>query len=186
LVRVIGGSAKRHRLKVPRGDGIRPTAARVREALFNILAPVVPGSRFLDVFAGTGSVGIEALSRGAREACFIESNPRALTALKANLDRAVPGAKARVIAGDALRALRRLAAEGMPFDIIFIDPPYGKRYECRALASVAAGHLLAPSGVCIVEIGKETLPVERVDSLVLFRCEKYGDTVLTFYRYEEA
>jgi len=186
LLRIIGGSAKKHRLIVPRGNGIRPTAARVREALFNILAPVVPGSRFLDVFAGTGSVGIEALSRGAREACFIESNPRALSVLRANVAQAVPGAKARVIAGDALRALRRLADEGTPFDIIFMDPPYGKGYERRALECVAAGHLLASGGVCVIEVSKGTLPAERVDSLVLFRCERYGDTVLTFYRYEEA
>lgn len=185
-MRIIGGAAKKRRLKTPHGTGVRPTAARVREALFNILAPVVPGSRFLDVFAGTGSVGIEALSRGAQEACFIESNPRVLAVLRANLAQAVPGTKTRVIAGDAVRALRRLAREKNSFDIIFMDPPYARGYERKALECVSSGRLLAPGGVCVVETRKGTVPVERVGSLALFRCERYGDTVLTFYRYEEA
>ncbi|MEW5761792.1 MAG: 16S rRNA (guanine(966)-N(2))-methyltransferase RsmD [Bacillota bacterium] len=183
-MRILGGSARSRRLTVPRGTTVRATAARVREALFNILAPLVAGSRFLDVFAGTGSVGLEALSRGAGEACFIEANPRVLKVLRANVVRTAPDAAARIIAADALHGLCLLASEGKIFDIIYIDPPYGRGYEQRALEIISSGCLLAPEGVCVVETRKGDIPPERVGALVLYRSKRYGDTVLNFYRYE--
>ncbi len=119
-VRIIGGMLRGSRLAVPDLPGLRPTPSRVRETLFNWLAPVLSGARCLDLYAGSGALGIEALSRGAREACFVESNVRLAEALRANLERLrQPGG--RVIDSDALAFL---AGVPEPFDVVFLDPPY--------------------------------------------------------------
>ncbi|MEW6192657.1 MAG: 16S rRNA (guanine(966)-N(2))-methyltransferase RsmD [Bacillota bacterium] len=183
-MRVIGGSAKRRRLLTPPGRSIRSTADRVKEALFNILAAKTPGARFLDLFAGTGSVGIEALSRGAARVVFVERSPRALTIIRENLRRTGFGDRAVVFAQDALVALSVLGRRGEQFDVIYIDPPYGRGYEAKALAVIGSRGLLAPGGVAISESDcRDNSP--EVENLTLFRRERYGDTVLSFYRAAE-
>lgn len=184
-MRVIAGSAKRRRLLTPTGRSIRPTADRVKEALFNILAVKIPDARFLDLFAGTGSIGIEALSRGAAWVVFVERSPRAVYLIRENLRRTGMNQKSLVLGQDALAALNLLGRRGERFDVIYIDPPYKKGYETKALRSIAGGYLLAPGGLAVCESDcRDELP-EEVDGLVLVRRERYGDTVLSFYRAVE-
>ncbi|MCL6557836.1 MAG: 16S rRNA (guanine(966)-N(2))-methyltransferase RsmD [Firmicutes bacterium] len=185
-MRVIGGLAKRRTLKAPPGRSIRPTAERVKEALFNILAAKIPGARFLDLFAGTGSVGIEALSRGAVQVVFVERSPRALNLIRENLRRTGFSNRALVLAKDALLALNLLQRRGETFDVIYIDPPYGKGYELKALSLIGSSGLLGRGGLVITETDcRDELPGE-VQNLKLFRGERYGDTALSFYCAKES
>lgn len=160
---------------------MRPTADRVKEALFNILGNYVPGCRFLDLFAGTGSIGIEALSRGASMAVFVEANYRHAAIIKENLKVCGFECDARIITAKVTDALRQLAEEGQAFDLIFLDPPYLKDLEAVTLAIIVRYHLLKPAGMVIVESSKRDCPPQSVDSLRLLRTEKYGDTLLSFY-----
>ncbi|MGB9825598.1 MAG: 16S rRNA (guanine(966)-N(2))-methyltransferase RsmD, partial [Desulfofundulus sp.] len=121
-MRVIAGIAKKSRLKIPRGWKGRPTADRVKESLFNILSPLIPGSCFLDLYAGTGNVGIEALSRGAQRVVFVEQDKKAVRVIRDNLVHVGFSERAELLAQDVFLALRQLG--GQSFDVIFLDPPY--------------------------------------------------------------
>ncbi|MEW6448034.1 MAG: 16S rRNA (guanine(966)-N(2))-methyltransferase RsmD [Bacillota bacterium] len=184
-MRVIAGSAKRCKLQTPPGRSIRPTSDRVKEALFNILASKIPNARFLDLFAGTGSIGIEALSRGAAWVIFVERSPRAVSLIRENLRRTGMTHKATVFIKDALTAVNLLGRREDRFDVVYIDPPYKKGYETKALSLIAKRCLLAPGGLAVCESDcREELP-EAIEDLVLMRRERYGDTVLSFYRVKE-
>ncbi|MFQ5655916.1 MAG: 16S rRNA (guanine(966)-N(2))-methyltransferase RsmD [Candidatus Methylomirabilales bacterium] len=179
-MRVIAGTSKGRRLKVPKGKGVRPTSDYLRETLFDILGPSVCGTRFLDLYAGSGAVGIEALSRGGDEVVFLEQDPACLRVLRKNVEAAGFGER-RVVAGDVLRLLPRLVRQGERFDIIFLDPPYGSRLAERTLDIVASGDLLRPGGIVIVEhFAKEPLP-PRFGHLTRVREKAHGQTVLSFY-----
>ncbi|MDI6709177.1 MAG: 16S rRNA (guanine(966)-N(2))-methyltransferase RsmD [Thermoanaerobacterales bacterium] len=182
MLRIIGGSARGRRLKGPPEGSARPTSDRVREALFNILAPWVPGSRFLDLFAGSGAVGLEALSRGAARAVFVEANPRVAAVLQANLSATGLGPKAEVYRNSFERALADLAAGGESFDLVFIDPPYRRGLEDAALRALCQYNLLAPGGMAVAESDRTHLPPAEIAGLALWRRERYGDTTLSFYR----
>lgn len=179
LLRIIGGTARGRRLAGPGGLSLRPTAQRVREAFFNIVAPVVAGGVFLDLFAGTGCMGIEALSRGAGEAHFVEDHPAAAGLIRHNLELAGLAGRAWVHRADVGRWLA--AAQVRPCDLIFIDPPYGRGQAVQAVAGVARVGMLAPGGLAVAETDRrEDLPV-KVGNLVLTRRERYGDTLLSFF-----
>ena len=184
-MRVTGGADRGRRLAAPRGLRTRPTAERVREALFDIFGPAVRGARVLDLFAGTGAVGIEALSRGAARGVFVERDREALRALRANLAALrVSRERARVVAGDALAALSNLAATETPFDLVFLDPPYEGALVHRALAALARGALLCPGGRVVVQHFAKT-PVPTVTGLVIDgEARRFGETTLTFFRAE--
>ena len=179
-MRVIAGAAKGRRLKVPKRGGVRPTSEYLREALFDILGSSIRDANFLDLYAGSGAVGIEALSRGAAEVVFLEQDPTCLQVLRENVE--MTGLRnRRVVAGDVLRALPRLIRQGGKFDIIFVDPPYGTDLAMRTLDVLARGDLLRPSGLVIVEhFTKEPLP-ERIGHLCRTREKLHGQTVLSFY-----
>jgi 16S rRNA (guanine966-N2)-methyltransferase len=176
-MRVIAGRFKGRRLKVPTWDGLRPTSDKLRETLFNILAPRVPGARVLDGYAGTGAVGIEALSRGAAHVTFVDSDRRATALIAQNvalcgIDRDYTIARLAVES-----ALRRLPADDL-LDIIVLDPPY----EATGIGDVleaAAGHL-APSGILVLERATRREP-EPAGALTRVRDVKSGDSSLTFY-----
>ncbi|HRX69630.1 MAG: 16S rRNA (guanine(966)-N(2))-methyltransferase RsmD [Candidatus Competibacteraceae bacterium] len=138
-LRIIGGQWRSRRLEFPDLPGLRPTPDRVRETLFNWLAPVLPGARCLDLFAGSGALGIEALSRGAAEVVFVERQPLAVRALRNNLDR-LSASNARV---DPLDALTWLRPSGTPFDIVWLDPPFGEGLLEPACALLEQGGWLA-------------------------------------------
>lgn len=181
-MRVIGGSRRGMKLRTAPGRDTRPTADRVKEALFNIIAADVPGARVLDLFAGSGALGIEALSRGASAAIFVERAPQALAALRANLAHTRLQEAATVVAGDVFRALNKLARSGARFDLVLADPPYAAALGARCLQELAAGDLVEPEGLVVLEhAAQEDMP-EDVENLRRIRSARYGGTALTFYR----
>ncbi len=154
-MRVIAGTARRLQLKTLDSLDTRPTTDRIKETLFNMLAPDLYGCRFLDLFAGSGGIGIEALSRGAAEAVFVEKNPKAMRCVKENLEHTKLEQKAVTIQKDVLSALSCLEGEGQ-FGFIYMDPPYNEELERRALGSLSGLSLLAEGGTIIVESAMDT------------------------------
>jgi 16S rRNA (guanine(966)-N(2))-methyltransferase RsmD len=160
----------------------RPTVDRVKEALFNLLGNKVIGARFLDLFAGAGGIGIEALSRGAAQAVFIEISPRAVRVIRENLLHTGLADRAEVHRQEAVSALDNLGKSEQVFDLIYVDPPYLKGYEEKVLEKINKYGLMDEKGILVVESSKkDTLP-EHVGQLTMVRREKYGDTLLNFYR----
>jgi len=172
-MRVIGGELRSRRIKTAAGLLTRPTPDRLREALFNVLAPRIAGCTFLDAYAGSGAVGIEALSRGAAQAVFIEKSRSALRVLEENLSSLGLRSRARVICGNALNFLGRIQA-----DIVFLDPPYDleQEYE-RALRLLGA----TPPALVIVQHSVRLKLEERYGALQCKRRLVQGDNVLSFY-----
>ena len=154
-MRVIAGKARRLPLKTVAGSDTRPTTDRIKETLFNILQPVIPDCRFLDLFSGSGAIGIEALSRGAETAVFVEKNPKACACIRDNLAFTKLAADGKLLAMDALQALRSL--EGSPsFDCIFMDPPYGQELERQVLEYLSNSTLADEDTLIIVEANLHT------------------------------
>ena len=184
-MRIIAGKYRGRKLKSPPSLQTRPTSDRLRETLFNILAPRIDGARFLDLCAGSGGVGIEALSRGAAHVTFVDRSRKMYALIQTNLKTlSVDKGEFEVESKEALDFLQRHARkEGEPFDIIFFDPPYASDHE-GALEGVAehAGQLLAKDGVLIVEHGKRKELTERLGELLRYRSLKQGDSCLSFYR----
>ncbi len=179
-MRIIAGCAKKKLLKVYPGWKGRPTADRVKEALFSILGDLVPDAVFLDLFAGTGSIGIEALSRGAQSAIFIEKDPRAVRSIIHNLKAAKLDDNARILGMDIFKALPRLPKGA--FDIIFLDPPYAQGYELPVIKKIIELDLPSQEGVIIAESSKrEELP-DNILGYTLYKLQKYGDTKLSFFK----
>lgn len=154
-MRVIAGTARSLQLKTLDGMDTRPTTDRIKETLFNMIAPYLYDCVFLDLFAGSGGIGIEALSRGAKEAVFVEKNPKAMACIKENLKHTHLEQKAQTILSDVMAALGRLEGK-KKFDYIFMDPPYNRDLERQVLSFLADSSLLADDGVIIVEASKET------------------------------
>ena len=186
-MRVIAGKYRSRRLKGPGTIRVRPTSDRLRETLFNVLGPSIADSYFVDLFAGTGAVGIEAISRGARDVFFVESSAKAARLVRDNLASLEIRTGAEVIEADAIRGLERLAARRLIADFIFLDPPYEKADEySEVLEFLDASHLIAPRGIVIVEhLSKMELP-QRLDRLECTREIEQGDTLLSFYRLAAA
>ena len=173
-MRGVAGTAGGRRLRAPAGRGLRPTTERVREAVFSSLTSLgaVEGARVLDLFAGTGALGIEALSRGAETATFVESDPTAVAAIKANLDTTGLAGRASVVRNDVLRFLAGEASEAEAFDVAFVDPPYDFASWVRLLERLPATLAVLESGAA-VDPGPE---------LMTLRSRRHGDTVVTFTR----
>jgi len=178
-MRVIAGVAKGHPLKAPKGRGTRPTSDRVREALFNVLAARVPEARVLDGFAGTGALGIEALSRGAGSAVFVEQDGGVAEVLRDNLRRTGLETLARVLVQDVSRT-GPLTPLG-PFNLLFLDPPYERGWVQRMLEAVGPANLLAADGLLMIEHSRREPAPERVGELERLRQLTYGDTVISIY-----
>lgn len=179
-LRVIAGEAKGRRLRAPR-RGVRPTAERVRGAIFAMLGSRwnPQGAVVLDLFAGSGALGIEALSRGAARAVFVEHEPRARRTLAANL--AAFGGRATIAGQSALQALRRLAREGQRFDAVFVDPPYERGWVDRVLRALAAAPVVSPGGWVVLEHSRREMPAPAVGPFALVRQRRYGDTVVSVF-----
>lgn len=177
-MRVIAGKAKGRRLFAVPGEATRPISDRVKEALFSTLGELVEGARFLDLFAGTGSVGIEALSRRAQEATFVERSWQAVKVIRQNLEVTGLAEQAVVVRQDVFRFLR--AAEG-PYDIIYIAPPQYQGLWARTLEALDERRILSAGGLAIAQIfPKEYQPLE-LKTLALQEQRKYGSTLLCFY-----
>lgn len=177
-MRVIGGSARSVPLAAPPGREIRPTLDRVREALFNILGPHVAGARFLDLYAGTGANGIEALSRGATSAVFVDKARVALATIEKNLAKTRLADRGQRLRLDFPREAGRIGGE---FELIFADPPFSGADYGEIIAAVVAQGLLARGGVLVVEHPAKAVLPEVSGPLRRYREAVYGGTVLSFY-----
>ncbi|MGH2360016.1 MAG: 16S rRNA (guanine(966)-N(2))-methyltransferase RsmD [bacterium] len=166
-----------------RSRRVRPTQQAVRDALFNSLGARVPDARVLDLFAGTGSLGLEALRRGARFAVFVEQNSALAAEIREQLAAEGMAERAEVWRRDAIRVIRELGSTGRQFDIVVADPPYGEAWIPRVLRAIMTGGILAPSGVIVAEGHWRDKP-ESEPGLVCYREAKYGETTLWFYRPE--
>ena len=185
-MRVIAGTYRSRTLKSLKGLSLRPTSDRLRETLFNVLGQEVVGSRFLDLFAGTGAIGIEALSRGAREVLFVENHAPAAALIRRNLESLGIRRGATVLAVDVVRGLEKLApgkGETCCYDFIFLDPPYAAANDyARVLEFLGSTHLVVPGGVVVAEHRRSFDLPEEVGALQCFRVLKQGDAALSFYR----
>jgi 16S rRNA (guanine966-N2)-methyltransferase len=183
-MRIIAGEFKGRRLAAVKGR-IRPTSDKVREAIFSILGPAVVEARVLDLFAGTGALSLEALSRGAKDAVMVEEDGAALSVLRQNLEALGFQERVQVMAVPVSAALRKLAARGTQFSLIFLDPPYGRGLALNTLETLQDSGLLQPEARIVAEHSlRETLP-EQVGRLVLKQGRRYGDTQVAFYRVGE-
>ena len=185
-MRIIAGKYRSRILKSLKGLALRPTSDRLRETLFNVLGPGVVGSRFLDVFAGTGAVGIEALSRSAAHVTFIENHAPAAKLIRQNLDSLEITTGYTILTADALAALQKLAARHTPstapFDFVFVDPPYAAHVDyARTLEFLATANFLAPDALVIFEHHHKFHLPEQFDRLRRTRVLKQGDAMLSFF-----
>jgi len=181
-MRVIGGIKGSRKLRSSRSKFLRPTMDRVRESIFNILGKEVINARFLDLFAGTGSVGIEALSRGAREVFFVERDYKIAEVLKKNLHDLGFEGENRILKMDFAKAIKSLSGEERKFDIIYIDPPYGSGFSLQSMELLAEFDILKDNGIVLVEHFHKDRLQENFRSLKLFRVRKFGDTCISIFK----
>jgi 16S rRNA (guanine966-N2)-methyltransferase len=184
-MRITGGTLRSRQLQAPRGPSTRPTSDRVREALFGILdsAGAVSAARVLDLYAGTGALALEALSRGAAHAVLVESSREALAALRSNVSALGLEARTRVVAGDVRASLARIAQAG-PFDLVLADPPWALVDEGApqsAIRSLAQSRSFVDHAVVVLEHAFRSPPPD-IDALIRTETRRYGDTALTFYK----
>ena len=185
-MRVIAGKYRSRRLKTPNSLGVRPTSDRLRETLFNILGPSITDSLFVDLYAGTGAIGIEAISRGAREVFFIDRDPGSISLVRQNLESLQICNGVEVITAEAEGGLDKLAARHLIADFIFLDPPYNDEGCMEVLGYLDASHLIAPQGIVIAEHSSKLELPERLDRLERTRLLEQGDAALSFYRLAAA
>jgi len=182
-VRIVGGAYRGRRLKAPTGLKTRPTSEKVREALFDILGPQVDRGTFMDVYAGTGAVGIEALSRGALEVVFVESGPRVLCVLHSNIEGLgrEAGDRCRVLPSSVDRAFKVLARSGFRPGIVFCDPPYADESWPAVLGTMRNSLAWRPGGLLVVEHAAKS-PPKCPDGFEPGKAYRYGDSALSFFR----
>lgn len=184
-MRIVGGAWRGRRLSAPRSDSIRPTSDRLRESLFNVLThaydEALPGARVLDLFAGTGALGFEALSRGAAYALLVDEGAEARAVIRSNIEALGAEGVTRLFRRDATR-LGPAGTAGQ-FSLIFCDPPYGRDLAPRALASAAAGAWLAPGALVVVEEA-ETVHLAWPEGFAELERRPYGETAITLARYD--
>ncbi|NLO89296.1 MAG: 16S rRNA (guanine(966)-N(2))-methyltransferase RsmD [Clostridia bacterium] len=183
-MRIISGKHRGRRLKTPKNAKIRPTSDRVREAIFNILGEKICSSRVLDLFCGTGALGIEALSRGASHVVFVDKDRASIELVEANLELIGESEKALIFKSDVLKVFSRLAAEKMLFDVVFVDPPYKEQFHKALLKELASGGLLAKGAVVVYETSHKYEFTEPDPLYVMIKSKKYGDTRVFFFLYQ--
>ncbi len=183
-MRIIGGTARGRRIKPPKGSAIRPTADRVREAMFNILPRDLTGQRVLDLFAGSGSLSLEALSRGAASVLLVDESEEAARLIRQNLKTLEFTDRAWIWMMPISKALRQLENEGKAYDAILLDPPYEDYWVEKALAMISKARILQKEGVAVAEHSVREGVGERCDALVRYDQRRYGDTVLSFFGFD--
>ena len=183
-MRVIAGSARRLLLKAPDGMDTRPTADRVKESLFNMLNPDLYGCAFLDLFSGSGAIGIEALSRGAQRAVLVDASMECAGIIKQNLEVTRLGENAEIINEDVYAAIERLGRRGDKFDIIFMDPPYAAGYYVPVMEAIKKADILAAEGYIVAESAKG-VDFTAAEGFKIFKERKCGPAVINFLNLEE-
>ncbi len=185
-MRIISGSHRGHRIQTLKGMNLRPTSDQMRETLFDVLGPSVRNSRFLDAYAGSGAVGLEALSRGAKEVVFVEHHRPAMEMIRKNLAALRMETSFRLVTSKVLTAIERLDEEGEPYDFVFLDPPYSEASEYHhALRQLGRSKLLIPSSLVIAEHSRHYFLEGRYNQLEQIRTIRHGDAQLTFYRISQ-
>ena len=186
-MRVISGRARGLRLRAPQGTRLRPTADRVKEALFSIIISrgvSLEGIRILDLCAGTGGVGIEALSRGAGEAYFVDNHPESVACITRNIELAGFAGKGRVLAREALAVLRELEAHGEHFQLVFLDPPYRQGLTPRLLQALAGSRILDDTALVVAEFATGEELATTFDLLRECDRRRYGDTTVALFEVQ--
>jgi 16S rRNA (guanine966-N2)-methyltransferase len=181
-MRVIAGEARGLQLKAVPGKTTRPTTDKVKEAMFNIIGPYFDGGKALDLYAGSGALGIEALSRGMESCIFVDQNKQAIATIHANLSHTGYTDKAEVYRNDSLRALKAVGKRDVAFELILLDPPYAKQQIATIFGLIDDYHLLAPAGVTVCETALHIQLPDTAGPLIKEREECYGDTKLTVYK----
>ena len=184
-MRIIAGTAKGIRLKTPKGMKTRPTADRVKESVFGILAATPLDAEVLDLFAGTGNLGLEALSRGAASAMLVDKNSQSIKIMMENAILTDLAGMAVICREDVLQALRRLDGEGKSFDLIFCDPPYNLGLAPKVLQALETGGVLREGGVLVLEHSRHEKLPDGLKRIVAYRSEFYGETVVSFFTKQE-
>jgi 16S rRNA (guanine966-N2)-methyltransferase len=179
-MRIISGTCKGKKLLPLRSQGIRPTSDRVKESTFNILCGKIDGKHVLDLFAGTGNLGIEALSRGAVRAVFVEKEKSFVDLIKKNLYHCGFDERFYIITGEVERAVRLLHRKGEVFDLIFMDPPYGRGYVQKTLEILHAQPLHHKDSILVIEHDRRETLSESMEGWTLARKRQFGDTVVSF------
>ena len=178
---MISGEARGHKLKTLKGMATRPTTDRVKESLFNIIAANIPGSHVLDLFAGSGSLGIEALSRGADFAVFSDRSRESCGIIKENLQFTKYVEKSEVFLMGFEETLAKLASQGRKFDIVFLDPPYNKNFIQETLKNLTRNDIIRDNGILVAEHHRDDQLPECSGRLKLSRRQKYGETAISFF-----
>ena len=184
-MRIIAGKFRGRKLVEFDVDSTRPTLDRIKEPLFSILMPYLKDANVLDLFAGTGSLGIECLSRGASSAIFVDVSKESINIVKSNIKKARVENESTILNLDFKNAIDRLKIQNKKFDIIFMDPPYYKNMFIDALSSIDEADLLCDDGIIVVEHDTKDKFVDKIGRLEKTRDKKYGNTTLTFYKLEE-
>lgn len=182
MIKVVGGIAGGRILKVPRGKEVRPTSNRVREALFNILEEKTVKAEVLDLYCGSGALGIEALSRGAADCVFVDKNRGCILTVRQNIKKLRLPGKVKFFNLEVTAAIRLLDKEKKRFNLIFLDPPYYRNLGTKTLRSLSHRDILKPIGLVVVEHYQKDLLPPVINSLILFRRVQYGETVLSFFK----
>ena len=183
-MRVISGLARGHKLLSPEGMDTRPTTDRIKETLFNIIALDLPEIQFLDLFSGSGAIGIEALSRGAKKAVFVDFSSKCKEVIEYNLNHTKLSDKAEVYCMDTVSAINMLGAKGEKFDIIFMDPPYNMGFYEPVLKAIKSSKILSDDGYIIAERSPK-VSIPEIEGLKILREKEYKTTVMTFMALED-
>ena len=179
-MRIISGISKGRRLAAPKSQAVRPTSDRVKESIFNILGDEVEGKVVLDLFAGTGNLGIEALSRGAKKALFVEKGRQALRLIQKNLSQLGMKERSEILPRDVRRAIGILEQRGEPFDLILMDPPYEKGLIQKTLLALYSHRIYHKDSILVIEHDRREPIPEVVEGWTLSRQRKIGDTLISF------
>lgn len=180
-MRIITGSAKGRKIKAPEGLDTRPTADRVKQSIFNIIALKIREAKVLDLFAGTGNLGLEAISQGASSCTFVEHNKTTFGILNENIEMLNFNSRVEKYNGEAIASLGNLANKGRDYDVIFLDPPYGKGLIEAALIEIDKKNMLTQDGLIVSEYDVNDVIPEKIGGLKIYRTIKYGRTKISLW-----
>lgn len=180
-MRIISGNLRGLKLNSPKNMDVRPTTDRVKESLFNILAPKIYGSNVLDLFAGSGALGVESLSRGAKKAYFVDLSKESISIIKSNIEKCKLMDKSEVIRSDFSLAVKKISERKIKMDLIFLDPPYHEGYFEKCLNLLSESDILSNEGVIVVEHDTKDKLKEQYGKLNMYREKKYAKTTISFF-----
>jgi 16S rRNA (guanine(966)-N(2))-methyltransferase RsmD len=183
FMRIISGEFKNRKIKMPYNQVTRPTSQKVRKAIFDVLADLTLGKNVLDLYSGSGAIGLEALSKGADHVTFVEKNKKVLRIIKENVSALQIKNKTAIIGCEALSYLEKMSAQKQKFDLIFADPPYSRETAKKCLLKISNCDILTPSAIVVLEHYKKDELPKDCGALTLWQLKNYGDTFVSFYTH---